>query len=81
MTLNTFDSTVYLPLYSTAPLGVHAMCVEGYDLPKQLFLVKNSFGKNWGDNGYCYIPFEYMTKESFDRWIFDIEDKSHLLID
>jgi C1A family cysteine protease len=38
----------------------------GYNLSKQYFIAKNSFGPEWGNNGYCYIPFEYMKNESYD---------------
>ena len=47
----------------------HAMLCVGYNLEKQVFIVRNSWGKEWGDKGYCYIPFDYMTNE---KMIFDI---------
>jgi len=47
----------------------HAMLCVGYDNSKKVFIVRNSWGKNWGDNGYCYIPFSYMTNSEM---IFDI---------
>lgn len=34
--------------------GRHAMLITGYT--GNYFIVKNSWGTNWGDNGYCYIP-------------------------
>ena len=34
--------------------GRHAMLVVGYT--GNFFIVKNSWGENWGDKGYCYIP-------------------------
>lgn len=49
--------------------GNHAMLCVGYNLKKKVFIVRNSWGKEWGDKGYCYIPFDYMTKSEM---IFDI---------
>lgn len=52
--------------------GGHAMCVTGYDSNTRLFKVRNSFGTDWGDNGYCYIPFDYASEFFSDCWTFDI---------
>jgi hypothetical protein len=34
--------------------GRHAMLIVGYT--GNFFIVKNSWGTDWGDGGYCYIP-------------------------
>ncbi|MBI4908944.1 MAG: C1 family peptidase [Acidobacteria bacterium] len=34
--------------------GRHAMLIVGYQ--GNFYTVKNSWGPQWGDNGYCYIP-------------------------
>ena len=39
------------------PTG-HAMMMVGYDLPDRTYLVRNSFGTAFAENGYCRIPFE-----------------------
>ena len=51
-------------------LGGHAVLVCGYDDEKQLFTVRNSWGPNWGDKGYFYIPYTYLTNHSLasDMW-------------
>ena len=49
--------------------GNHALLCVGYNLKKEVFIVRNSWGKQWGDKGYCYIPFDYMTNSEM---IFDI---------
>jgi len=33
----------------------HAMCIVGYN--NDSFIVRNTFGKEWGDKGFCYYPF------------------------
>ena len=40
--------------------GGHAICVVGYDDDTQLFKFKNSWSNSWGDNGYGYLPYEFM---------------------
>ncbi|MCY7284757.1 MAG: C1 family peptidase [Cyanobacteria bacterium CAN_BIN43] len=41
--------------------GGHAMLCVGYSEPDNVFIVRNSWGKEWGEYGYCYIPYDYMT--------------------
>ena len=37
-------------------MGGHAMCVVGY--LEDSFIIRNSWGNYWGDNGYCYYKFK-----------------------
>ncbi|CAF1322620.1 unnamed protein product [Didymodactylos carnosus] len=39
----------------------HAMLAVGYSDRSRCFIVRNSYGDKWGDNGYCYIPYDYMS--------------------
>jgi C1A family cysteine protease len=41
-------------------LGGHAMLIVGYDQGRQCFLVRNSWGPNWGIGGYCWMPYAYV---------------------
>ena len=48
------------------------MCCVGYSDPDQCFIVRNSWGHQWGDGGYCYIPYEYMMNPNLncnDSWV------------
>lgn len=47
-------------------VGGHAMMAVGYDNARQLIIVRNSWGADWGDNGYCYIPYAYFKLKSSD---------------
>lgn len=52
--------------------GGHAMLCVGYSDPDQVFIVRNSWGPEWGDKGYCYIPYRYVMNEEYnfgDSWI------------
>ena len=41
----------------------HAMVIVGYSDSLQHFVVRNSWGKEWGEDGYCYLPYEYVENE------------------
>ena len=51
-------------------LGGHAVVAVGYDDETQCFIVRNSWGTNWGDNGYFYMPYDYITNPQLasDAW-------------
>jgi C1A family cysteine protease len=61
---------VPMPEGDERTLGGHAMCVVGYDNPKRLFIVRNSWGPSWGKNGYGTMPYAYFTNTdlSADFW-------------
>lgn len=51
-------------------LGGHGVCAVGYDDTKKVFIVRNSWGESWGDKGYFYMPYEYITNPNLasDFW-------------
>ena len=53
---------------SDKSLGAHAVCLVGYDRPKQLFTFKNSWGKMWGQGGYGTVSYTYFTKNCISAW-------------
>ncbi len=59
-----------MPTFSEQRLGGHAVMAVGYNDEKQYFIVRNSWGINWGDNGYFYMPYTYITdrNRSIDFW-------------
>jgi C1A family cysteine protease len=40
-----------------SPPGYHCICVIGYDDNQQCWIIKNSWGTNWGDGGFCRIGY------------------------
>jgi C1A family cysteine protease len=52
---------VPMPNGSEQSLGGHAVFCVGYDDDKQSFIVRNSWGEDWGDSGHFYLPYEYIT--------------------
>tara|TARA_B100000780_G_scaffold237942_1_gene179203 strand:+ start:830 stop:4048 length:3219 start_codon:yes stop_codon:yes gene_type:complete len=45
--------------------GNHAMLLVGYNDQEKLFKVRNSWGSKFGDNGYCYIPYDYLANPEY----------------
>lgn len=60
-----------MPRRGEALLGGHAVLVVGYDDAAGVFIVKNSWGTSWGDNGYFYVPYAYFTSPAYanDLWV------------
>jgi hypothetical protein len=81
MTLDARSPVVQLPKDSDIAIGAHAMVLVGYDLDRQQFLAKNSFGTDWGMDGYCWIPFEYVRTQVFEKWRFDINSQELIDLD
>ena len=51
-------------------IGGHVVLFVGYDNEKKLFKFKNCFGKCWGDDGYGYIPYDYLAMGLMgDLWV------------
>lgn len=62
--------TLNLPKTSEKNLGGHAVCAVGYDDKTQRFLVRNSWGADWGLKGYFTMPYAYASNNNLadDFW-------------
>ena len=62
---------VPMPGSAEATLGGHAVMAVGYDDASQRFLVRNSWGTDWGMGGYFTIPYAYLTDSNLadDFWV------------
>jgi C1A family cysteine protease len=69
------------PTMNDRVLGGHAVLAVGYDDKVEVrnadggdptegaLLIRNSWGEGWGDEGYGWLPYEYVLKElSVDFW-------------
>ena len=61
---------VHMPTNNDNLLGGHAVLVCGYNNSKKQWIVRNSWGSSWGDAGYFYLPYQYLTNRnlSSDAW-------------
>ena len=62
--------TVPMPSPREQVLGGHAVLAVGYDDGQQRFIVRNSWGPNWGKKGYFTLPYAYLTDSNLsdDFW-------------
>jgi len=58
-------SIISLPSCSLDECGHHALVLCGYSDEDRLFVVRNSWGTEFGEGGYCYIPYRYVTKPGY----------------
>lgn len=42
--------------------GGHAVLAVGYDNAKKVLIIRNSWGSQWADGGYFYMPYEYVKQ-------------------
>jgi C1A family cysteine protease len=61
---------VQMPKSSEKVVGGHAVLAVGYDDKEKRFIVRNSWGANWGIKGYFTIPYAYLADRNLsdDLW-------------
>jgi C1A family cysteine protease len=61
---------VNLPGDDESVVGGHAVVAVGYDDAQNWFIVRNSWGENWGMAGYFTMPYDYLLNQQLadDFW-------------
>jgi hypothetical protein len=59
-----------MPKPKEMTVGGHAICIVGFDDKTKLLKFQNTWGKDWGDHGYGYLPYDYFREQSGDSWTF-----------
>jgi C1A family cysteine protease len=61
---------VPMPKPGERTVGGHAVLAVGYDDAAQRFIVRNSWGADWGMKGYFTIPYDYVANRNLsdDFW-------------
>jgi len=56
-----------MPSPDEAVVGGHAVLAVGYDDASGRFIVRNSWGANWGQQGYFTMPYAYLTNANLSQ--------------
>ena len=60
---------VPMPSPGESVLGGHCVVAVGYDDSQRHFIIRNSWGTGWGQQGYCFMPYELMSRQlANDFW-------------
>lgn len=75
------DGSIPFPTDNEQMVGGHAIVAVGFDDKKKIknhrqggkqttgaFLIRNSWGKEWGDEGYGWLPYAYVEQSLADDW-------------
>ena len=75
------DGVIPLPAITGKIIGGHAIFLCGYDEVNQRFKFKHSWSHSWGDQGYGYLPYEYLLQGyMWDIWtVFQQEDNNIII--
>ncbi len=56
-----------IPAADDVLIGGHAVVAVGYDDADERFVVRNSWGPSWGQEGYFTLPYDYLTNPQLAR--------------
>lgn len=65
-----YQTGVYVKTAGSSLAGYHCICVVGYDDNQQCWIIKNSWGPNWGDGGFCRIRYNQPDLLIDTSWMF-----------
>lgn len=67
------EGHITMPDHDKEFMEGHAVLVVGYDdnanLRKGFLTLRNSWGVDWGDEGYGYLPYTYIEHNGGEAWI------------
>lgn len=53
---------IQLPSFRSQMVWRHGIYIIGFDREKRMFEFVNSWGEEWGDKGFGYLPYDYITQ-------------------
>ena len=73
---NAINGEIPLPKTEDEIIAGHGFLMIGYDDRTKKFRFVNSWGVDWGDKGYGYLPYEYFDLFLTEAWV-DVRPKLH----
>lgn len=58
-----------MPKFWQKTKGGHSVTIVGYNNRQKLLEFANSWGKEWGNEGFGYLPYKYVDKFLIESWI------------
>lgn len=62
------EGRIPMPGSGQEPTDTHTVLVCGYDDRDRTFLIRNSWGKHWGDRGNGRISYDYFDQYMIEAW-------------
>jgi len=75
---NAPNGKIPLPKKPQEIISGHGFGVVGYDDHNEEFKFQNSWGIEWGDKGYGYLPYKYFETLFTEAWV-DIRPKRNMI--
>jgi C1A family cysteine protease len=57
----------------------HAVVCVGYNHSERVFIIRNSHGSQWGDRGYGYLPYTYVTDKVLAKDLWAIKSVQNMI--
>ena len=67
-----------MPKKNESQAGGHAVLAVGFDDKTRRFIVRNSWGTDWGQHGYFTMPYDYLLEENLsdDFWTIRVVEEA-----
>ncbi len=72
---NAKNGIIDIPQQNAKIVGSHAFAIVGYEDNRKSFMFQNSWGEEWGDKGYGWLPYEYFKTHLIEAWILHVNFK------
>jgi GNAT superfamily N-acetyltransferase len=59
---------IEMPGVGDAIVGGHQICIDGLVDSRHAFHFTNSWGREWGEEGFGWLPYEYFDRYLIDAW-------------
>ena len=68
-----FRTNIPAPYTQWASDGGHGMLVVGYNDYKKTFIIMNSYGTSWGDNGFFEMDYDTLGEQAWYGYVISLD--------